>query len=374
MNRQRASRVIAVALSVATIALAVSCHSGSNALQPSSRQAMLRDLALVVIVPTYQSLAAEAAGLAAVAAELEVTIQGESLTATQRAWRRTRAVWKQSEAFAIGPAATLRTAAKIDWAPARIDRIEDEIAGADELTAATVENLGANLKGFIALEYLLFDPDGGDAAVLAALNADLRRRAYVRALAENLRDQALLLRDAWAPDGGDFAGELGSAGRGSTTYPTVKSAVDALVNQMIFLSEDVADAQLLAALGARSGGTPQPDALDAHRSENGLADLLDNLAGIQNAYFGAYGGHQGGNLNAIVDAISPRVGSAIAQAIQQALAAAASIPDPLEEAVSSEQPLVERAQLRAKELMRRLEIDLITALGATLRFNPSDGD
>jgi predicted lipoprotein len=370
----RASRVIAVALSVATIGLAVSCHSGSNALQPSSRQAMLRDLALVVIIPTYQSLAAEAEGLAAAAAALDTSTDAEMLAAAQRAWRRTRAAWKQSEAFAIGPAATLRTAAKIDWAPARADRIEDEIAGADELTAATVENLGANLKGFLALEYLIFDPEGGDAAVLAALDADPRRRAYVRALAENLRDQTVLLRDAWAPDAGDFAGELGSAGRGSPTYPTVKSAVDTLVNQMIFLSEDVADAQLLAALGTRSGGTPRPDALDAHRSENGLADLLDNLAGIQNAYFGAYDGHQGGNLNAIVDAISPRAGSAIALSMRQALDAAASIPDPLEQAVTGEQPLVERAQLRAKELMRRLEIDLITALGATLRFNPSDGD
>ena len=53
---------------------------------------------------------------------------------------------------------------------------------------------------------------------------------------------------------------------------------------------------------------------------------------------------------------------------------AARIPDPLETALYGEPELVERAQVRAKELMRSLEVDLVSALGATLRFNPNDGD
>src|SRR4030095_8763272 len=116
---------------------------------------------------------------------------------------------------------------------------------------------------------------------LQRVRADPRRRAFVRALAENIRDESTVLRDAWAPGAGDFAAELANAGAGSATFPTVKSAVDTVVNQVIFLSENVADEQLLAALGSRTGGVPRPEALAAHRSQNGLADLLDNLAGIQ---------------------------------------------------------------------------------------------
>jgi predicted lipoprotein len=154
----------------------------------------------------------------------------------------------------------------------------------------------------------------------------------------------------------------------------VKSAVDELVNQVIFLSEDVADTQLLAVLGTRTGGVPRPEALDAHRSENGLADLLDNLAGIQAVYFDALGGARGGSLSAIVERVSPTTNGVLAVAIQRALETATRIPQPLEQAASTDRQLVERAQVRAKELMARLEIDLISALGATLRFNPSDGD
>jgi predicted lipoprotein len=351
-----------------------SCHSGSNTLQPSSRRAMLDDVARVVIIPTYDALVAEAELLAATAAQLAATPTEDTLVALQDAWRRTRAVWKQSEAFAIGPAEALRSASKIDWSPVRSERIEERIAGTDELTAAYVADLGTNLKGFLALEYLLFDPADGNAAVLQALDADVRRRGMVRALAENLRDETVILRDAWVPGAGDFATELGNAGNGSSVFPTVKSAVDTLVNRLIFLSEDVADAQLLAALGARTGGTPHPELLDAHRSENGLSDLLDNLAGVQNVYFGGYAGRQGGSLYTIVHDLNGDTANAISLSIRRALETATAIAEPLEQAVTSDRPAVERAQVRAKELMRRLEIDLVSVLGTTLRFNPSDGD
>jgi predicted lipoprotein len=334
---------------------------------------MLQDLAGVVILPAHDQLVVDAAALAEAAAALEVARSDVALATTQEAWRRARAAWKQSEAFAIGPAETLRTAAKIDFAPVRPDRIESEIAGGQPLTSAHVDELGANVKGFLALEYVLFDPEGGDAAVLERLAAE-RRRSYARALAENLRDEVTKLRDAWAPGGGNFAAELTSAGQGSATFPTLKSAVDELVNQLIFLAEDVADAQPLAALGTRDGGAPRPEAIDANRSENGLADLLDNLAGIQSVYFGAYGGREGRGFRGVVVEISPDVEGAIGLAIRRALETAARIPAPLERAVSDDRALVERAQVRAKELMRSLEIDLVSILGTTLRFNPSDGD
>lgn len=346
-----------------------SCGSGGSSApaQPGPRRQMLRDLAAGVIVPGYDVLVAEAETLRVAAIAFDAAPTPATLAATQGRWRAARAAWKETEAFAIGPADTLRMHAKIDWAPIRPDRIEAEIAGAAALTTDYIDDLGATLKGFLAIEYLLFDPAGDD-ALLAAMSgeAGVRRRAYVRALAENLHGQAAILRDAWSPAGGDFAGTLGNAGPGNPTFPTVKSAIDALVNQMVFLSEDIADAQLLAALGTRTGGQPRPDVLDAHRSGNGLADLLANLTGLETIYFSA--------MSPVVDNVDPDTGGALSLAIQRALETANRISLPLEEAVVSQKPLVERAQVRAKELMATLEIDLISVLGATLRFNPNDGD
>jgi uncharacterized protein len=362
-------------VSLVVAALIVSCGSGgSDTLHPGPRNEMLRDLATLVIVPSYQRLVVEAEAMTAAAAQLDGAPDAAALAALQAAWRRSRAAWKQTEAFSFGPIETLRTTAAIDWSPIRSDHVENEIGGANELTADYVGELGANSKGFLALEYLLFDPDGNDAATLAALAGDARRRRFVHALAENLRDEAAQLRDAWAPGAGNFAAELAGAGHGSTVYPTVKSAIDKVVNQLVFLSEDIADAQLRAVLGTRTGGVPRPDALDAHRSQNGLADLLDNLIGLQNVYFDIYAGRQGGSLNAIVGSVSPAVGGVLSLALARAMETATRIPHPLEQAVETDRALVERARVRAKELMARLEIDLVSALGTTLRFNPSDGD
>ena len=114
-----------------------------------------------------------------------------TLATAQSAWRRARAAWKQSEAFAIGPAETLRTVGGdrlvADPAPTAS---RTRSPAADELTADYVDGLGANVKGFLALEYLLFDPDGDDARGLQRSPATPRRRRFVRALAENLRDEA----------------------------------------------------------------------------------------------------------------------------------------------------------------------------------------
>ncbi|MEO8602815.1 MAG: imelysin family protein [bacterium] len=370
------ARLRRVPLTVLLLTCCACGGGGSPTVQAGPRRTMLQDLGAVVIVPTYEALVAEATALVAAASALETTPTAEALGATQSAWRRARAVWKQSEAFAIGPVATLRTAAKIDWSPVRPDRIESQILGSDEISNAAVEDYGANLKGFLAIEYLLFDPNGGNAAVLAALSETgaERRRAYVRALAENLRDQAINLRDAWEPNGGNYVRELATAGQGSATYANIKSAVDTLVNQLIFLAEDAADAQLLAPLGTRTDGTPRPELIDAHRSENGLADLVDNLTGIQNVYFAAYGGRQGLGFSAIVENLNPDTNGVLSLAIQRSVETSTRISVPLEDALAMEPDLVTRAQVRAKELMERFEVDLVSVLGTTLRFNPSDGD
>ena len=151
----------------------------------------------------------------------------------------------------------------------------------------------------------------------------------------------------------------------------MKSAVDELVNQLIFLSEDVADAQLLAVLGTRTGGVPRPEALDAHRSENGLADLLDNLAGIQNVYFGSYAGRQGDELAAPSSRRSvPRSPACLALAIHRCAGDRDAHPATARGGGDDRPALVERAQVRAKELMARLEIDLVSALGSDAALQP----
>src|SRR5262245_38497759 len=78
VNRRRLNRA-ALSTVLLGLGLSWSCHSGSNTLQPSSRRAMLGDVARVVIIPTYDALVVEAELLAAAAAQLAATPTEETL-------------------------------------------------------------------------------------------------------------------------------------------------------------------------------------------------------------------------------------------------------------------------------------------------------
>src|SRR5689334_14658366 len=119
MIERRARRIAAIALSlVLALGAAWSCGGGGgDTLHAGPRRTMLGELANVVILPTYDTLVTESQGLVAVAAQFETSPDATALASVQDTWRRTRAVWKQSQAFEIGPAETLRTASKIDWTP-----------------------------------------------------------------------------------------------------------------------------------------------------------------------------------------------------------------------------------------------------------------
>jgi len=367
-------RILRTCAAVLTLLLAA-CGSSSYDVFPGPHGRALQELTADVILPAYRNLTIQADLLAKRAAALQATPDAETFAATQEAWRDARAAWKQTAAFGIGPAESLRTPSKIDFWPIRPDRIESEIAGTAALTPMYVDELGANIKGFLALEYLLFDETVDSAEVLERLVLEPRRRDLIWALAVNLHDETVELRDAWEPGAGNFAAELENAWSGSATFYGVKPAMDLLVNHMIFLSEEIADVELLGPLGTRTGGQPRPDLIVTRRSDNAEADLLNQLDSLTVTYFGT-GPYRTADysLSAVVASRSQDVNGSISAALRETQRAVSTIPQPFEGAIVAAPEVVSRAQQRAKTLMRHLEIDFVSALGSTLRFNPSDGD
>lgn len=330
---------------------------------------MLAQIGSDVVLPTYRELDAASTDLAAAVAELDALPSASTLLDAHSAWRRARAAWRRSKAFEFGPAERLRVFAKIDWSPIRPDRIEQEIAGGAELTAEHVAELGANVKGFLALEYLLFDPQGGDGAVLASLSG--RRLDYLAALAADLDAQVAELLSSWELEQGGYGCLLATAGRGNEAYPTLKSAVDEVVNRLVFVSRDV-ERKLGAVLGV--GGEPDPAVLEARRSGNEVDDMLDDLRGIDNVYRGSTAPADGRGIAGVVTAVAPDIDRAITLSLELAIDAAAELPRPFADDLEANRAAVTKARLRVLRLARSLEIDLVSALGATLAFNPGDGD
>jgi predicted lipoprotein len=364
-------------LAAALLALAATC--APVPLGDGPRRQTVRALAEQVVRPSLDATAARAAELRAAARALADAPSQATLDAARAAWRAARAPWRECDAFSFGPATDDRLAVAIDQLPVDPDKIEQEIAGAADLTADHVETIGANRKGFHAIEHLVFRADGDDAAVLASLTTDPlapRRRQLVAALAENLERKVQELVRAWAPDGGGYAEVVAAPGASNSEYPTIKAVIDAFVNTSVFLAELVSDARIGKPLGLASGGAPQPTLEESGPSDNSLADMAGSVRGLRAVYTGARGGGggAGGGISALVAAQSPALDREVRGQIDLALAAIEAIPRPFRAALTDHRAEVQAAYDAMKELKHLLGTEVLSVLGATLKFNDNDGD
>jgi uncharacterized protein len=368
-----------IVIAACVLALVTTC--APMPLGDGPRRQTVRALTEQVVLPTLGDVAARAAELETAAGALAGAPSQQALDAAQEAWRAARAPWKECDAFAFGPAMDERLAVAIDQFPVEPTKIEAEIAGTAALTVDYIDTIGADRKGFHALEHLLFG-GGDDAAVLALFTTDAaaaRRRELLVALAGNLTRKVLELRRAWAPDGGAYAELIATPGAANPTYATVKAAIDTFVNESVFLAELVADARIGKPLGLATGGTPQPALEESGPSDNSLDDMAASLRGLRAVYTGARaGGGAGaiseGGIGALVAAQSPATDREVRDLIEQALAAIEAIPRPFRTAIALSPAEVQAAYDAVKEVKRVLATEVLSVLGATLKFNDNDGD
>jgi predicted lipoprotein len=347
------------------------CSAGS--LGP--RRTFLRDLSNAGALPSYRALAADAVDLQVAIEDLVTAPGAERLAIVQQAWRTTRRAWKETEAFRLGPSESQRTSARIDWPSASTDQIDVEIAGANALSSAYLDTLGAQKVGFQAIEYFVFDPAGGDPAVVSGLlgTENARRRAYLLALAVNMSERTQELRAAWEPLGGNFGADFVNSGIGGNAFPTLKEAFDEVVNRMILTLAIVEEDRLGAPLGVKGGG-PRPDLVESPRSGDTLAGILANIEGVADVYRGTYTGGQATGIGTQVVAISPEVDTDVRQLIDEAIAAVQAVPEPLADAVVNHRDEALAAYDGVQRLRRALMLDVASTLGVNLTFGGTDGD
>jgi predicted lipoprotein len=330
------------------------------------------------MLPIYEDLATHAAALGPAVQALCADPTEETLHAAQDAWRAARDPWKRSEAFLFGPASDLRTASAIDFWPARPDSVEQAITAApDPIPLEHVASLGAAAKGLPALEYLLFDPIGGDAAILAALGAAdvtaTRRCAFAAALGAGIGQDAAALHEAWRPEGGNYVAQVADAGSGTAAFESSQDGINQVVNSLVAILQQLSDMRLGAPLGAKAGGVPQPDEVESRFSDNSAADLIDAARGIEAVYLGRYEDRQGLGLSSLL-ADDPALDEQIRAQIADVIAKVEALTLPLREAVQEDAAPVQAALDSVKALRRLIAVDLANVLGVSVTINDNDGD
>lgn len=291
------------------------------------------------------------------------------LDAGQAAWMQLRAPWKRIQALPFGPLVDEGFDTAIDFWPARPSSIEGGLlSGAS--SQAQIDALGVASKGMPAIEYLLWDPVGGDAAVLARFDDvdGAQRCAYVELLAADVELRLAELDAAWR-DADGFADQLAQAGS-SDAFPTLALAIDQLLNAMIAGVHDIEDPKLRKPLGALLG-EPQPEIAESRFSERSLLDARDALDGFARAYLGS---EDAPGLTRVISGESPTVDQRVRDALAAAEVALADVPEPLTTAIVDDPTKVEAAADAVHELRTVLTAEVASLLGVTVSLSDNDGD
>ena len=346
---------------------AVACAQAA----PPSRQQVLNSLSDDLIVPRYQEVAQEMDDLSVALVGLCANPGSETLDAARTAWREARAPWMRSQATWFGPVMDRRSRSLVDWSPVDPERIETTLAGRESISAGDVrEFFGSTQRGLGSIEYIIF---GEDATVLASLDDPGGIRCqYLTALGEVAADEMAGVLADWTGDGSPDGGYAGYF-KGTASISLVEQqAVDEAVRTSVFITRSIADMKLGKALGA-DGGEPDPSAILGAGGHNAVADLRNQVLGMQDVYLGA--GAEGAlGISALVSGVSEEADRRVRGHFDGALSAVGGLQEPLQSTVAADPAPAHLAHQRIQELQRALNTEVVSLLGVTVGFADTDGD
>jgi predicted lipoprotein len=348
----------------------------------TQQRAVLADLGEDVILDALVRFEAVSAALAAAAA-------GSDVEAARSAWRDAMAVWQECEVYQLGPAGVMGEVVGgkdyrdliYSWPLVNACRVDQETAKHDPTAAldpTARATLPVNVRGLAALERLLFI-EGADNACSpqSAINADgtwaalgddgvkTRRLSHAAALAALLAADARTLADAWRPGGGDFVGELATAGDGSTVYGTARDALNAVTDAALYLDKATKDMKLAEPAGIMGCDAEIcPDAEESALSRRSREHVLANVLAWQKLLVGGAGGR--GLTEILKAAGADDLATDLVAATEAALADIEAIPGTLREALLAAPDSVRKAHESLRAVTVLLKTDVFTVLDLEL--------
>ncbi len=255
-----------------------------------SATALMANEADNIIAATYTDLDTRAGALLTAVQALETTRTQPVLEAAQAAWRATRVPWESSEGFLFGPVESLGIDPAIDSWPLNTADLETFLSANPDATQAQIENAGDDVRGFHAIEFLLFG-DGVASNQKAVTDLTDAQLNYLVALTQALKARTNVLATSWTTDfngAGPYAALLRSPGASNTQYQTPAAVVQELVNGLITIASEVGTAKMAEPLGT-SEATADTSLVESQYSWNSLTDFHNNIQSILNVYTGKRG-------------------------------------------------------------------------------------
>ena len=313
-------------------------ESGDNTAAGKDYSTLLTDYTNNTVIATYAVMKEGSKELYDNVVSFKNIQTQADIDAACESWKSTRAAWEKSEAFLFGPAAYNNLDPLLDSWPLDQSQLEQVLAGSQELTADYVrEGLGAVLRGFHTIEYLLFR--NGENRKVADFTS--REIDYLVAVTQVLRDDCITLWALWnGVEPGSFEAsvledleieisspykdEFASAGLAGSRYTTQRDAVDEIVQGIMDIADEVANGKL-----AGPYTTKDVLSVESWHSWNSLTDFKNNIRSIQNAYLSSYNGSSSSaSISQLVAEVDANLDADVKEKIDAALLALNNIGEP----------------------------------------------
>ena len=337
------------------------------------RLRFIRNIGNGFIVPTYAAMETAADTLTRHAKDFCMAPDVSKLMAAQMQWRQVVGLWTESELVLFGPAVINRVHGEIDALYGRhgdADRIEARIAGSRDIVA---KELAASMRGLEGVEYLLFGNMDQNDDIIGAYTGSTRARRceYLEAIVDDLHANIKVFSDSWRSGQGDYINLWNTAGEATNTaYRFVQSAINALMNELEFVIDDLVNVKLQQVNWVQR----KPE---SWRSGNSIANIRHRIEAAQMIYLGFdrdTGEDQFGMDDYLRQTGKTDLDAQIRAKFGLALDALDAIPGTLADAVVSNLTIVDEAEVKSRDLLRLLKHKLAKHLNVFFGFDETDGD
>lgn len=368
---------VAMAAIVAMVTVAACDSVGSSDSDNDSdfdRVALLQNYGSNIILPSYETLAADVADLN-VSAEAFVDAPSEETLSDVRAdLKAARMAWQAASLYQFGPAESLTLRSALNTYPTDEERIDDNIASG-EYTFGSISDRAAG--GFPALDYLLHGADATDAEIIAAYtseaNAD-RRGTYLLDNIAFIKGNVDQVVTEWSPDGEDYLGMFTSEANAGTD---VGSSLGMLINAYIKHYERfLRDGKIGIPAGVRSAGVPRPASTEAAHGGYSLELAIANMQSFKRLYLGeTVEGQDGPGIDDNLQARGAgELDTEIVSALDETISALQNLNDPLSNQIETNNEPVLTAFQEMQSVVALMKADMTSVLGITITFQDNDGD
>jgi uncharacterized iron-regulated protein len=276
MKSLRTPLTLALSASAALALSGCLFSGGDEAKDPLDFGPVIGTVAESVIYPTYSDLFDKATALEAAVQALDTTADAGKLNTARAAWRAARKPWEQSEGFLFGPVSNKGVDPSIDSWPLDSLGLKSILATNATFNFSYVDVQADEVKGFHAIEYLLFGIDSTKTRLTA------RELDYVRAAVNHFKARTDTLKSSWSPAGENFIAKFSNAGVGSKEYRSKRAAAQELLDGMVAICDEVASGKITEPF--ENG----PKKEESRFSRNSTTDFANNIRSVRNVYLGTY--------------------------------------------------------------------------------------